>query len=318
MHDNPAAADRRIAPAGMEADRPSPADRDRRRAAIAMLCAVAAFAAMDACLKLLSPHYPALQVASLRGLVALPIVLAWAMATVGLRALARVHWRLHLLRGALGVVFMTAFVYGLRTLPLSTAYAITFVGPLLVTAMAVPLLRERVGPRRWTAIALGLVGVLVVLRPGGGGVGTLAGLAVLLATVCYAAAVITTRLLAQRDSAQALVFWFLAAIAVGAGLLALPEWRPVRMEHAGLLFGVAVAGTLGQVALTRAFSLGEASLVAPLEYTALLWVVGLDLALWGVLPDAATWTGAAIIVASGLYLLRRERVRPLKRAPGPH
>lgn len=291
----------------------------RPGAAVAwMLGAVALLCLLDACLKQLSGHYPALQVAALRGLVGLPLVLAWAGATVGLRSLLRVHWPLHLARGALGVVFLSCFVLGLRELPLSTAYAITFVGPLLVTAMAVPLLGEKVGPRRWTAIVVGLVGVLVVLRPGGDGVATAGGLFVLLATVCYAASVITVRMLAQRDSAQALVFWFLAMVAIGAGLLAWPDWVPVRAEHAWPLIGIAVFGTLGQVALTHAFRLGEASLVAPLEYTALVWVVVLDLAIWHVLPDGMTWLGAAIIVASGLYLVRRERVVAVDRdGPSP-
>ncbi len=292
----------------------------RPGAAVAwMLCAVAFLCLMDACLKQLSGHYPAMQVAALRGLVGLPLVLAWASATVGLRSLVRVHWPLHLARGALGIVFLSCFVVGLRELPLSTAYAITFVGPLLVTAMAVPLLGEKVGPRRWTAIVVGLAGVLVVLRPGGDGMVSQGGLFVLLATLCYAASVITVRMLAQRDSAQALVFWFLAMVAIGAGLLAWPQWVPLRMEHAWPLAGIAVFGTLGQVALTHAFRLGEASLVAPLEYTALVWVVLLDLVLWQALPDGMTWLGAAIIVASGLYLVRRERVVAADRdgpAPG--
>lgn len=136
-------------------------------AAVLMLAAVALFAVMDAGLKLLAPHYPAMQVATLRGASALPLVLGWSLATVGASGLLRVTWRLHLLRGALGLLMMAGFVYGLRTLPLSSAYSITFVAPLLITALAVPILGERVGPRRWTTIAIGLSGVLVVLRPTG-------------------------------------------------------------------------------------------------------------------------------------------------------
>lgn len=281
------------------------------RAAIAMLVAVAFFALMDAGLKLLSPHYPALQLAALRGVSALPLVLAWALLSVGARGLLRVHWPLHLLRGALGVAMMVGFVYGLRTLPLSTAYAITFVSPLLVTAMAVPFLREKVGPRRWTAIAIGLAGVLVVLRPTGEGMLTLAGFAVLGAAVCYAAAAITVRMLAQRDSTQAMVFWFLLILSVGAGALALRDWAPMRTEHWWIVAGIGITGALAQVALTEAFRVGEASLIAPLEYSALLWGVLLDLALWQTLPDGVTWIGAAIIIVSGFYLMRRER------APAP-
>lgn len=284
-------------------------DAGIRRPALLMLAAVALFALMDAGLKLLTPHYPTMQVASLRGMAALPLVLAWTLATIGVRGLLRVHWPLHLLRGALGVLMMAGFVYGLRSLPLSTAYAITFVAPLLVTAMAVPLLGERVGPRRWAAIAVGLVGVLVILRPTGAGMLTLGGLAVLGAAVCWAASAITVRLLAQRDSTQAMVFWLMAIMAIVCGALAWPEWRAIQPAHWKVIAGIGVAGTLAQVLLTEAFRRGEASLLSPLEYTALLWGTGLDVALWGVLPDAATWIGAAIIVASGLYLVRRERVR---------
>ncbi|TKR31141.1 DMT family transporter [Luteimonas gilva] len=280
-----------------------------------MLVAVALFALMDAGLKLLSPHYPALQVAMLRGASALPLVLAWALLGAAAGSLVRVHWPLHLLRGALGIAMMFGFVYGLRTLPLSTAYAITFVSPLLVTAMAGPLLGEKIGPRRWIAIAIGLVGVLVVLRPTGAGMLTLGGLAVLLATLCWAASAITVRLLAQRDSTQAMVLWFMAILALGAGALSFHEWRPIRTEHIWVIAGIGVTGTLAQIALTEAFRRGEASLIAPLEYTALVWGVMLDVALWGVLPDGVTWFGAAIIVASGLYLLRREKAQAVAVPP---
>ena len=273
-----------------------------------MLFAVAMFALMDAGLKLLAPHYPPLQVAALRGLASLPFVLVWVLGTVSVKSLLRVYWRLHLLRGVLGVAMMVGFVYGLRTMPLSTAYAITFVAPLLVTAMAGPLLRETVGPRRWTAIALGLIGVLVILRPTGQGMMTAGGLAILIAALCYAAGAITVRLLAQRDSIQAMVLWFVVLLSAGAGVLAAPQWLPLQSGDLWIILGVGTTGTLAQVALTEAFRRGEASLIAPFEYSALVWGVCLDLALWGVLPDGVTWIGAGIIVASGFYLLRREKV----------
>ena len=273
-----------------------------------MLLAVLMFALMDAGLKLLSSNYPSLQVAALRGLSSLPIVAIWVFATVRPSSLLRVHWPLHLLRGALGIAMMVGFVYGLRTLPLSTAYAITFVAPLLVTAMAGPLLKEKVGAGRWLAIIVGLVGVLVVLRPTGAGMLTAGGLAILGAAVCYAAGAITVRMLAQRDSTQSMVFWFMVLLSLGAWLLALPTWKPLLAGDIWIILGVGVAGSLAQVALTEAFRRGEASLIAPLEYSALLWGVILDVVLWTVLPDGVTWIGAAIIIASGLYLLRREKV----------
>ena len=277
-------------------------------AILLMLAAVLMFALMDAGLKLLSAHYPPLQVAALRGLSSLPLVALWVLATVPPRSLLRVYWPLHLLRGVLGIAMMTGFVYGLRTMPLSTAYAITFVAPLLVTAMAGPLLKERVGPARWVAIFIGLVGVLVILRPTGEGMLTRGGLAILLAAICYALGAVTVRMLAQRDSTQAMVFWFVVLLSLGAWLLALPAWKPLQPAHGWIIAGVGVSGSLAQVALTEAFRRGEASLIAPLEYTALVWGVILDVALWSVLPDGVTWIGAGIIVASGMYLLRREKV----------
>ncbi|WP_407067486.1 DMT family transporter [Marilutibacter maris] len=284
------------------------ASQSNVRAAWTMLVAVAAFSLMDAGLKQLSAHYPSFQVASLRGAASLPFVLVWVLATGGLASLRIRRWSLHLLRGAIGVGMMASFVYALRSLPLSTAYSIFFVAPLVITALSVPLLGEKVGPRRWTAIAIGLLGVLVLLRPSGEGLVSLAALAVLAAALGYALSAITVRVLARTDSVQSIMFWLLVMIAVGSGLLAWPDWVPIRAADAWLIAGVGAAGALGQYAITEAFRIGEASAIAPLEYTALVWGVLLDLSVWGVLPDAVTWIGAAIIVASGLYLLRRERV----------
>jgi drug/metabolite transporter (DMT)-like permease len=106
-----------------------------------------------------------------------------------------------------------------------------------------------------------------------------------------------------------MVVWLMALMALGAGLLAWPQWVPLRMEHAWLVLALGFAGALGQYLITEAFRLGEASLLAPFEYTALVWGVVLDATLWGVLPGAVTWLGAAIIVASGLYMFRRERLQ---------
>jgi len=287
----------------------------RMRAVVLMLACVGVFSLMDAVLKTLSAHYPAFQVAALRGGASLPFLLAWAAATIGLRPLLRARWSLHLLRGALGIMMMASFVYALRTLPLSTAYAVFFVAPLMITALSVPFLREHVGPGRWIAIAVGFAGVLVVLRPGVGGIASLAGGAVLLAALGYAVSAITVRVLARTDSTQAMVVWLMALMAVGAGLLAWPHWQPLQGAHLWLVVALGAAGALAQYLITEAFRLGEASLLAPLEYTALVWGVLWDATLWGVLPDGATWLGAAIIVASGLYLVRREGARAA--APSP-
>ena len=289
-----------------------PAAAPRWRAALLMLASVGLFSLMDAGLKLLAAHYPPLQVSALRGVASLAFVLPWAVWTLGparfVPAMLRVRWPLHLLRGVLGVAMMGSFVYALRTLPLSTAYTIFFVAPLLIVALSVPILGEKVGPRRWAAILVGFVGVLVVLRPTGEGVASLAGLGVLVAALGYAVSAITVRVLSRTDSSQATIVWLMVSLALGAGALALPDWVPLRSADLWLILGIGLAGAFGQYAITEAFRQGEASLMAPLEYSALLWGVALDLSLWGVLPDGVTWVGAAIIVGSGLYMLHRERV----------
>jgi len=273
-----------------------------------MVVAIGLFSLMDAALKLLAAHYPPFQVAALRGAASLPWVLLWIASTGGFRILVRIRWPLHLLRGVLAVLMMAPFIYALRHLPLTTAYALFFVAPLLVTALAVPILGERVGPRRWTAIVVGLLGVLVILRPSTEGAVSLAGLAVLVSALAYSLSAVTVRVLARTDSTQAMVFWMLSLLSLGAGALAWSGWIPLRPVDGWLIAGIGLTGALGQYAITEAFRHGEASLIAPFEYTALAWGAGLDLLLWNVLPDRITVFGAAIIVLSGLYLVRRERV----------
>ncbi|MBD8635494.1 DMT family transporter [Stenotrophomonas sp. CFBP 13725] len=282
--------------------------RSPSRAVAWMIGAVACFSLMDAGMKQLSTGYPSLQVTFLRGAASLPFVLVWVLASAGPRSLIPRRWGLHLLRGVLGMVMIGCFVFALRDLPLSTAYSIYFVAPLIIAALSVPLLGERVGPRRWVAIGIGLLGVVVVLRPGVDGFISIPGLMVLVAATAYAIAAITVSLLTRTDTSQSMVVWFLVIMALGAGMLAWSDWVPMRLADAPLVAGMGLAGALGQIALTRAFQLGEASMIAPLEYTGLVWVIGWDLLFWQQLPDAWTWSGAAIIVASGLYLLHRERV----------
>jgi len=273
-----------------------------------MLVAVGALSLMDACLKLLAPHYSALQVASLRGLSTLPIVLVWVGLRGGYGQLLRVRFGLHLLRGVIGIVMLAAFTYGVRHLPLAEAYSIFFVAPLMITALAVPILRERVDGRRWLAIAVGFSGVLIVLRPTGTAALTIPGLAVLATAVGYALSAITVRVLGRTDTTESMVFWLMTMIGLGAGLLALPVWRPIESTHWQVIVGMAISGSLGQWAITEAFRRGEASLIAPFEYTALAWGVGLDWFLWRTVPALVTLVGAGVIIASGVYLIRRERV----------
>lgn len=278
------------------------------RGMLSMLLAVATFALMDACLKILTPHYSPLQVAALRGLSSLPLVTVWAMLDGGMRQLFQVRWSLHLMRGVLSIIMLTAFAYALRTLPLAETYSLFFVAPLLITALAALVLGERVDWRGWTAIVTGFCGTLIVLRPTGAGVFTLAGLAVLVSATGYAISAIAVRVIGRSDSTQSMVFWMLMMTSVFATALAWPHWQPIQPEHWGVLAALAVTGAVGQFAITDAFKRASASRIAPLEYTALIWGIGLDWFLWHTLPDVVTLTGAAVIIASGLYLIQRERV----------
>jgi drug/metabolite transporter (DMT)-like permease len=284
------------------------ARRANLRGIRAMLAAVFVFSAMDAVLKLLTRDFPPMQVAALRCLTSVPLVSGWLVWRGALRSALRVRWPLHLLRAVLGIVTLALFAYGVKALSLAQAYAIFFVAPILITALSVSILRERVDAARWIAIGTGMAGVLVALRPGGDGFLTLGGLAVLGAAVCYAGSAISARIVSRTDRPEHMTFWVMTLMAVGATALAAPDWVAVQARHAPLLLVLGLSGFLGQIAITEAFSHGQASVVAPFEYTALAWGVAIDWLLWHVLPDGATLLGAAIIIGSGVYLVRRETV----------
>lgn len=279
------------------------------RGILAMLAAVGCFSLMDALLKQLSAHYPAVQVAALRGWAALPLVAAYVWWRQQGRTLLRVRWPLHLLRGALNVTMLALFAFALKSLGLAEAYTLFFIAPLLITLLSTVVLHERVRTAHWVAIAVGMVGVLVALRPDGASMWNAGALAVLGAAGCYALSAVTGRLLSRTDSSASMVFWTTTLLALGAGALAWPGWQPVAAAHAPWVAGLAVTGFLGQLAITEAFRHGQASVVAPFEYTALAWGVGLDWLVWQAVPDAATLLGGAIIIASGLYLVRTERTQ---------
>ncbi|MDE2219037.1 MAG: DMT family transporter [Gammaproteobacteria bacterium] len=273
-----------------------------------MVMAAALFTLMDAGMKLLAQHYSPLQVTALRSLASFPLVFVYVAWRSSFAAMLRVRWPLHMARGALAVVMLASFVYGLRQLPMTETYSIFYVAPLLITALSVPLLGERVGTARWLAIGIGLGGVLVVLRPTGTHVLTLGGLAVIASAVCYTISAIAVRILGRTDSMESLMFWLISMLAVGSTALAWPHWQAVRAADAWIIVGVGITGFCGQWGVTYAFRHGEVSAVAPFEYTSLVWTLGLDRAIWRTVPDGYTLLGAAIIIAAGLFLVRRERV----------
>ncbi len=280
--------------------------RNNVRSIYAMLIAVALFSLMDTVMKLLTEHYPAMQVAALRGLCSLPLVLAYIGWRGAFHSMFKVRWPLHVLRGVLGVAMLGLFAFGIKNLSLAEAYTIFFIAPALITALSVVFLKERVDTPRWIAIGIGLLGVIVVLRPTGEGMFTLGGLAILGAAAFYAISSIAGSVLGRTDSAEHMVLWLMLMMSGGGLVLAAPGWVPIRTDDLLLLCALAVTGFLGQLAITDAFNKGEASSIAPLEYSALAWGVAMDWLLWQALPDRYTLLGAAIIIGSGIYLIRHE------------
>ena len=278
------------------------------RSISAMLAAVAMFACMDALLKVLTVSYTPLQATALRGLTAMPLVclyIAWR-GEFGAVFSPRLRWGLHLLRGVSSILMMGLFTYGLKTLGLAEAYTLTFVAPLLITLLAAPMLGERVLPRHWTAIFVGLAGVLIALRPDQGAFLSVGALAVLAAAVCYALSSVVGRIISRTEPSATLVFWTTASMAVGGSVLGWTQWIGIQSVHWPILLGLAITGFLAQLAITEAFRHGQASAVAPFEYSALAWAITLDWLFWNAVPDRYTLVGGAVIIASGIYLIRRE------------
>jgi len=276
------------------------------RSISAMLVAVGFFAFMDTLLKMLSGRYPALQVAAMRGWVALPLIVLWIQWRGSWHTLWHVRWRLHWLRGVLAICMLSFFTYGLRQLPLANAYTLFFVAPILITLLSAPVLGERVAPVHWWAVAGGMVGILVALRPDLGAFNGWYALAVLGSAVCYAVSAVVGRLCSRTDSSESLMFWIMVMVALGSSALAASHWVSVQPADYWLLAGLALTGFGGQLAITEAFRHGQASAVAPFEYTALAWGLGVDWLLWSTLPDRYTLLGGAIIIASGLMVVRHE------------
>jgi drug/metabolite transporter (DMT)-like permease len=277
------------------------------RGVFAMLGGVFFFALMDACLKQLAASYSPMQVTFLRGAAGLPFVVAMSAVQNDWRGLIPVRWRLHALRGAMSVLTLWCFVYAVSELSLADAYSIFLVAPLIVTGLSALLLREHVGWRRWAAIGVGLSGALIMLRPTGANVITLGGAAALASAAMYALGVILIRIAARTDTAAATVFWTLLVLTLIAGGLAAPAWTPLRSEHWWWIALIGLTGAGGQLLLTQAFRRCAASVVAPFEYSALLWGVTIDWVVWSVLPSQRMLFGSTIVIASGLYIIFRER-----------
>jgi drug/metabolite transporter (DMT)-like permease len=284
------------------------ASAERLRGIASMIAAVFAFSIMDSLMKRLSANYGPLQVACMRCLSSVVFI---AMAIAYRRSWSQLRsgqLALQLLRGVLGICMLVCFVYAVHRLSMAQTYSLFMAAPLLMTALSVPLHGEIVTGRRWLAIAVGLTGVLVILHPWSRGVISLAaGGAAAAATVCYSLSALSVRSLGKRNSSLSIVFWNLGLVGAGSGVLAVFDWRPVPLNEWPWLCAVGVAGALGQFWITDAFRRAPPAVVAPFEYTAILWAFAIDWLFWSATPNASLIVGAAIVVASGIYVIWDER-----------
>ena len=282
---------------------------DRLRGVFTMLAAVGAFSIMDALMKSLTLRYPAVQVAFLRGASSLPFVfLTYALAG-RLSALRPVRFGLHVVRAAFAVLMLWGFLWALARASLADTYAVYMCAPLLVVLAGSLMLGERIARHVWFAIFTGLAGVFVMLRPTVEGFASLAGLAALGSALAYAIVVVMVRILARTETTASMVFWYLVLLAAGALIIALPGWVAIVAADWPWIVAIGLAGWAGQHLITEAFRLAPASVVAPFEYSALIWGVAIDWVVWQALPGARMLAGSAIVVGAGLYLLYRERAR---------
>ncbi len=267
------------------------------------------FAASDATSKVLTAQLPVLEIGWLRYVI---FVLMAAMLV--LRAGPHAVWPrnpwLQATRGLCVVCSAMLFVFGLRRLPLAEAATIGFVSPLLTTMLSVPLLGEHVELRRWAAVAAGLAGVVVVMRPGFAGFQP-AALFPLCSALCWALALVITRRMADTEHPATTVLWSAGIGAVVLSLLLPFDARWPTPGQLGLATLLGVADSAGQSIVVLAYRYAPASVLAPFFYAQLVWAAFAGWLVFGSLPDHRTLAGAAIIVASGLYTAHRERQRSL-------
>lgn len=275
-------------------------------AGIGLMCVgVACLCVNDAFAKRLTDDYTPLQVIFLRNLIALPFAAAIAWKIGGRAALRSYRPVAHLVRGAIWIAAAALFFTGISLLGLAEATVLIFAAPVFITALSALILKEEVGWRRWAAVLVGFAGVLIVVRPGGSAFQAASLLPVATAFL-YAILMISARWVDPRES-----IWTMMLYLTGAGMaiaaLAMPFlWRPVHVEHLGLFVGIAIFGTAGITLITQAFRMAPAVVVAPFDYTALLWATLLGWIFWREIPDAMTYAGGAVIIAAGVYIVWRE------------
>ena len=282
----------------------------------------------DVAIKFLSGAYPLHQVILIRAAIGLVFLFGLIAASGGSFAQLRTRRPLdHLIRVSIVMVSNVTYFLGLAALPLADAVAVAFVSPLFVTLLSVITLRETVGPRRWAAVALGMVGVIIMLRPGSGVIQP-AAILVLISAFCYASSHMMTRRMRLTESAIALSFFVQVGFVVvsctmglvagdghyagGLGpslefLLRPWTWPPMQDWPAFLATGLAVS--IGGLMISQAYRTCEAGLIAPFEYAGMPMAIFWGVVMFGTWPDATAWIGIALICGAGLYTLWRETIR---------
>ncbi len=279
-----------------------------RRGILCVLGAAFSFALAAACVKGLHGEVPLAEVILCRNVFAIPALLLLLPQAGGWAALrTRRPWQ-HAQRLGWGMLGMVGAFWGYAVLPLATATALGFTMPLFLTLISVLFLGERLRWRRSLAVVVGFCGVLVVVRPGGvDGAALLAAVMVLLGAVGWAMAMITIRRMGDAgESGVAIVLWFALGAAVLAGVASLPVWLTPSPTQWALLAATGVISALGQVLMTEAYRSGEASLLAPFEYSGIVWTALLGAAIWAEWPDAIGFCGIGLLVGSGVYIWWRE------------
>ena len=264
---------------------------------------------MDACAKLLGANYAISQIIFARNAIGILAILGFLMVRGSVLAPLRPRRiGLLLLRTALNLGAAFLFFTGLRFLPLADAFTIAFAAPMFITALSVPLLGEHVGVRRWTAVIVGFVGVLVVMQPGTESFRP-AALLPLGAALCYAITMLIGRKMTRHMTTSAIMFWPGLGAALATLALMPSQWQTPSPFDLGLFVLMGVIGTLGMSLITQGYRYAPAAVIAPFDYSALLWAVILGWVIWRDVPGPNVWIGSAILIASGLYILHRETGR---------